>query len=114
MEGLSSQIKFVSFTLFFSEHAELQQPKLLLGAGAECELPGPLHEDGDRNQAAGQRHHNPASQSESGMRRTSETHIYLVNIQPTSADGSGHIFSDVLVSRSTSRWTFQDLKHPTI
>lgn len=49
-----------------SEHPEPHQPKLLLGAGAECELPGPLHEDGDRDSTGGQSHHHPAAQRETG------------------------------------------------
>lgn len=49
------------------EHAEFQQPKLLLRACAEHELPGPLHEDSDWDSAAGQRHHHPASQSQPGV-----------------------------------------------
>ena len=58
---------FRLYVLFFlSEHAELQQPKLLLGARAERELSGSLHEDGDRNSAAGQYHHHPAAQRETG------------------------------------------------
>lgn len=51
----------------FPEHAELQQPKLLLRVGAERELPGPLHEDGGRDPAAGQRHHHPAARSQPGV-----------------------------------------------
>lgn len=48
------------------EHAELQQPQLLLGAGPERELPGSVHENGDRDPAAGQLHHGSAAQPESG------------------------------------------------
>ena len=58
---------------FPSEHSEPDQPKLLLGAGAECELPGPLHEDGDRHAAAEQRHHHPAAQRESGKIRSAHS-----------------------------------------
>lgn len=53
-------------SLFYSEHAQLQQPQLLLGACAEHQLPGPLHEDGDRDWAAPQRHHSAAAQRVSG------------------------------------------------
>lgn len=73
-------------TFFLSEHAEPHQPQLLLGAGAECELSGPLHEDGDRHSAAGQCHHHPAAQRESGKRggsfyfRLSTILVYTVKV----------------------------------
>lgn len=53
-------------TVSSSEHPEPHQPQLLLGAGAERQLPGPLHEDGDRDPAGGQCHHHPAAQWETG------------------------------------------------
>lgn len=60
-------------TFYLPEHSEPQQPKLLLRAGAECELPGPLHEDGDRHSAAKQRHQHPAAESETGKAETDIT-----------------------------------------
>lgn len=49
-----------------SEHSEPDQPQLLLGAGAERQLPGALHEDGDRVADGGHAHHHPAAQPETG------------------------------------------------